>query len=127
MSVIPFAEWRPDMPSLSQWAREHYDAIKTPTVSATVGEADTHDTTEAPTVSANSPEVGTASTSSSSSLIDGCVDGYFADTVGISPAVSGVSTDFPASENGQNGAIDNPEAALASACSYPDRHREHHH
>ncbi|HMJ99244.1 MAG TPA: hypothetical protein VK552_08015, partial [Reyranella sp.] len=22
MSVIPFAEWRPDMPSLSQWARE---------------------------------------------------------------------------------------------------------
>jgi hypothetical protein len=22
MSVIPFAEWRPDMPDLGQWARE---------------------------------------------------------------------------------------------------------
>jgi hypothetical protein len=27
MSVIPFAEWRPDMPSLSQWAREALNVV----------------------------------------------------------------------------------------------------
>ena len=27
MSMIPFAEWRPDMPSLSQWAREALNVV----------------------------------------------------------------------------------------------------
>ena len=27
MSVIPFAEWRPDMPSLGQWAREALNVV----------------------------------------------------------------------------------------------------